>query len=96
MGKPTGFLDYPRELPRDRIPLAKWALAFHLMAASKKGVSAKQVQRMLGLTYKSAWFMCHRIREAMSPNAKAGPLAKWCSFTPAFLHSAYCFPLADH
>ncbi len=61
-------------MERSHIPLAKWALVFHLMAASKKGVSAKQVQRMLGLTYKSAWFMCHRIREAMSPDAKAGPL----------------------
>jgi transposase-like protein len=48
------------------IPLPKWVLAFHLMAASKKGVSAKQVERMLGLSYKTAWFMCHRIREAMS------------------------------
>jgi transposase-like protein len=56
------------------IPLAKWVLAFHLMAASKKGVSALQLQRMLGLgSYRSAWFMCHRIREAMKP-AKAGPL----------------------
>jgi hypothetical protein len=45
------------------------------MCASKKGVSAKQVQRMLGLkSYKSAWFICHRIREAMKPDAKAGQL----------------------
>jgi transposase-like protein len=49
---------------RSHIPLHKWALAFHLMAASKKGISAHQMHRMLGLTYKSAWFMCHRIREA--------------------------------
>jgi transposase-like protein len=50
------------------IPLAKWVLAFHLMAASKKGMSALQLQRMLGLgSYRSAWFMCHRIREAMNP-----------------------------
>ena len=39
----------------------------HLMAASKKGISAHQLHRMLGITYKSAWFMCHRIREAMDP-----------------------------
>src|ERR1700680_108626 len=62
-------------MERSHIPLTKWALVFHLMAASKKGVSAKQVQRMLGFkSYKSAWFMCHRIREAMKPDAKAGPL----------------------
>ena len=43
---------------------------FVYMAASKKGVSAKQVQRMLGFkSYKTAWFMCHRIREAMKPDA---------------------------
>jgi transposase-like protein len=47
------------------IPLAKWALGFHLMASSKKGVSAHQLHRMLKITYKSAWFMAHRIREAM-------------------------------
>lgn len=52
-------------LERSRIPLHKWVLAFHLVAASKKGVSAHQLHRMLGITYKSAWFMAHRIREAM-------------------------------
>jgi transposase-like protein len=60
---------------RSHIPLHKWLLATHLMAASKKGVSALQLQRMLGLgSYRSAWFMCHRIREAMTPTGKAGPL----------------------
>jgi transposase-like protein len=54
-----------------KIPLNKWVLAFHLMAASKKGMSALQLSRMLGITYKSAWFLCHRIREAMSPAAPA-------------------------
>jgi transposase-like protein len=52
---------------RSHIPLHKWLLATHLMAASKKGMSALQLSRMLGITYKSAWFMCHRIREAMRP-----------------------------
>ena len=47
------------------IKLHKWLLAFHLMASSKKGISAHQLHRMLGITYKSAWFMAHRIREAM-------------------------------
>lgn len=58
---------------RSHIPLHKWLLATHLMAASKKSISAHQLHRMLGITYKSAWFMCHRIREAMSPAAR-GPL----------------------
>src|SRR3954469_2679650 len=49
------------------LPYRKWALGFHLMAASKKGVSAHQLHRMLGITYKTAWFMAHRIREAMRP-----------------------------
>lgn len=58
-----------------KIPLNKWVLATHLMAASKKGMSAHQLHRMLGITYKSAWFMAHRIREAMSPNHKVtGPI----------------------
>jgi transposase-like protein len=62
-------------MERSHIPLAKWALVFHMMAASKKGVSAKQVQRQLGFkSYKTAWFMCHRIREAMKPDANAGPV----------------------
>ena len=53
-------------MERSHIPLPKWVLAFHLMAASKKGVSAHQLHRMLKITYKSAWFMAHRIREAMA------------------------------
>lgn len=54
---------------RSHIPLHKWVLATHLMCASKKGVSAHQLHRMLGITYKSAWFMAHRIREAMTPTS---------------------------
>lgn len=48
-----------------KIPLNKWFAAIYLMCASKKGVSAHQLHRSLDITYKSAWFMCHRIREAM-------------------------------
>jgi transposase-like protein len=48
------------------VPLTKWALAFHLMASSKKGVSAKQIERTLDVAYNTAWFMMHRIREAMT------------------------------
>jgi transposase-like protein len=47
------------------IPLHKWLFATHLMTSSKKGISAHQLHRMLGITYKSAWFMAHRIREGM-------------------------------
>jgi transposase-like protein len=50
---------------RSKIPLNKWLLAVHLMCASKKAMSSHQIHRMLGITYKSAWFMTHRIREAM-------------------------------
>jgi len=59
---------------RSKIPLAKWVLATHLMAASKKGISSKQLGRMLGVTYKSAWFMSHRIREAMTTGPTDGPI----------------------
>jgi hypothetical protein len=61
-------------MERSHIPLSKWLLATHLMAASKKGMSASQMARMLGVTYKSAWFLCHRIREAMAPTAQTPPL----------------------
>ncbi len=61
-------------MERSHVPLHKWLLATHLMAASKKGMSAKQMERMLGVTYKTAWFLCHRIREAMDGAAPTGPL----------------------
>jgi transposase-like protein len=51
---------------RSHVPLNKWLMAFHLVAASKKGMSSKQLERMLGVSYKTAWFMSHRIREAMT------------------------------
>lgn len=51
---------------RSKIKLHIWLQAVHLMSASKKGISAKQIERMLGVSYKTAWFMCHRIREAMT------------------------------
>ncbi len=51
-----------------RVPLNKWLMAVHLMCASKKGISSHQLHRMLGVTYKTAWFMTHRIREAMRPS----------------------------
>ena len=50
---------------RSKIPLNKWVLAIYLIAASKKGMSSHQMHRMLGISYKSTWFLTHRIREAM-------------------------------
>lgn len=58
---------------RSHIPLHKWLLAFRLMASSKKGISAHQLHRTLNITYKSAWFMAHRIRHAIHED-EAGPL----------------------
>jgi transposase-like protein len=48
------------------IPLSKWVIAIHLLCASKKGMSAHQLHRMLGVSYKTAWFMAHRLRWAMA------------------------------
>ncbi len=68
-GNFTVTMNSPME--RSHIALHKWVLAFHLMCSSKKGVSAHQLHRTLGITYRSAWFMAHRIRECM----RAGGLA---------------------
>jgi transposase-like protein len=59
---------------RSKIPLHKWILATHLLCSSKKGMSSHQLHRTLGVTYKTAWFMTHRIREAMKtePTGKLG------------------------
>jgi len=59
---------------RSKVPLTKWWLAVHLLGASKKGMSAHQLHRMLGVTYKTAWFMAHRIREAMREGSFDTPL----------------------
>jgi len=53
---------------RSKVPLNKWLLATYLLNSSKKGFSAHQLHRTLGVTYKTAWFMFHRIREAMRPD----------------------------
>jgi transposase-like protein len=52
-------------MERSKIPLRKWAMAMFVMAAAKKGVSAHQMHRTLDVPYKTAWFLMHRIREAM-------------------------------
>lgn len=61
-------------MERSHVPLNKWLLATHIMAASKKGMSAAQMGRMIGVSYKTAWFLCHRIREAMDGANGDGPL----------------------
>src|SRR5437868_8973228 len=62
-------------MEKSHIPLNKWVLGFHLMAASKKGISAHQLMRMLGIgSYRTAWFMAMRIREAMAPAKEIEPL----------------------
>jgi transposase-like protein len=57
------------------IPLTTWLKAIHLLCASKKGMSAHQLHRMLGVTYKSAWFMAHRIRYAMTQEPLSSKLS---------------------
>jgi transposase-like protein len=57
-----------------RIPLNKWLYAMHALAAGKKGTSAHQLHRELGISYPTAWFICHRIREAMRPAKYPGRL----------------------
>src|SRR5580693_5631775 len=54
---------------RSKIPLTKWWMATFLLCSSKKGISSHQISRTLGVTYKTAWFMTHRIREAMKDGA---------------------------
>jgi transposase-like protein len=51
------------------IPISKWLMAIHLLCASKKSMSAHQLHRMLGITYRAAWFMAHRLRHAMKDDA---------------------------
>ena len=61
---------------RSKIPLTKWLAALFLMTASKKGVSAHQIHRMLGISYKSTWFMMHRLREAMRVGGLTPPMGE--------------------
>jgi transposase-like protein len=56
------------------LPLRLWLQAIHLMCASKKGISTRQLQRMLGCGMKTAWHLGHRIRHAMAPDGSQGPL----------------------
>lgn len=60
---------------KSRIPIKTWLMAFSLMCSSKKGISAHQLHRMLGITYKTSWHMCHRIRHAMALEPLKGMLS---------------------
>jgi transposase-like protein len=73
---------------RSHIPMTKWLLATHLMCASKKGMSAHQLHRIIGLPYKTAWFMAHRIRESMrelNPNGPLGGSGKTVEFDETYV-----------
>jgi transposase-like protein len=59
---------------RSKIPLSKWLAALFLVTASKKGVSAHQIHRSLDISYKSSWFMLHRLREAMRTGGLLPPM----------------------
>ena len=64
-------------LEKSHVPMSKWAMAVFILSSSKKGMSAHQLHRMIGTTYKTAWFMFHRLRHA----TKQTPLAKLISGT---------------
>ena len=66
---------------RSHVPIHKWLYATHLLTSSKKGISSHQLHRMLGVTYKTAWFMSHRIREAMRVTG-VGPMGAGGGIVP--------------
>jgi transposase-like protein len=57
------------------IPISKWLMAYFILCSSKKSISAHQMHRMLDVTYKTAWFMCHRIRYAMGADENTPKLS---------------------
>jgi len=60
-------------MERSHIPVHKWLLAIHLLSSAKNGMSAHELHRLIGVTYKSAWFLAHRIREAMDETKSKTP-----------------------
>ena len=74
-----------------KVPLHKWVYAIHLMCASKKGISSKQLERVLGVTYKTAWFMSHRIRAAMAdePTGQLGGSGKTIEADETYVGTKY-------
>lgn len=75
-----------------KVPLNKWLLVNHLLVSSKKGMSAHQIARTIGVSYKTAWFMMHRIREAMK-DAGSGPLGGYGKTIEADERSASALPI---
>jgi len=77
-GNPDCRMDYTvttgTVMESSHIGLHKWLMAFYLLSSSKKGISSHQLMRSLGVTYKSAWFMSHRVREAMRTGGLASPM----------------------
>jgi transposase-like protein len=67
------------------IKLTKWIQAIYLIGASKKGISAHQLHRMLGITYRAAWFMAHRLRYAMESGSIDAPLAGTVEIDEAYV-----------
>src|SRR4051812_43475197 len=61
-------------MERSHIPLNKWLMGFFLLTSSKKGISAHQLHRSLDIGYEAAWFMAHRIREAMRDGGLLAPM----------------------
>ena len=55
------------------LPLRKWFAAIYLLCQSKKGMSAHQLHRTIGVAYRTAWYLCHRIRQAMGNDPFTGP-----------------------
>ncbi len=68
---------------RSHIPLHLWLSVTHLMMASKKGMSALQISRMIGRPYKTVWFMCHRIRESLKASPDLAPMGGECKVVEA-------------
>jgi transposase-like protein len=80
---------------RSQVPLSKWLMALYMMSASKNGVAAYEVHRTLGVTQKTAWFMLHRIREAMKrgeiAEAMSGTIVSdetWVGGDPKYRHAS--------
>ncbi len=57
-------------MERSHVPISKWLMALFLLCSSKKSLSANQIHRMIGVTYKTARFLCHRIRFGMTPDRR--------------------------
>ena len=69
------------------LPLRKWFMAMLLMCEAKKGISAHQLKRTIGTTYKTAWFVCHRIREAMKSEDGKNLLEGFVEIDEAYIGS---------